>query len=87
MNAHSKSIAGTPLSQSLGGFRIVYHYGEPNHCPGCGRQQWIVGRVTAECVFCETALPLEHVSGYGYTPRFGTSHPTSTVPYDLRPLA
>jgi len=27
-------------------------------CPGCGRSQWHVGRHSAECAFCATALPL-----------------------------
>jgi hypothetical protein len=27
-------------------------------CPGCGRTHWLVGRSTAECAFCATALPL-----------------------------
>lgn len=27
-------------------------------CPGCNRSHWIIGRVTAECCFCGTALPL-----------------------------
>jgi uncharacterized protein (DUF983 family) len=40
-----------------------YHQGETNHCPGCGRSQWLVGRVSAECVFCSTALPLADSSG------------------------
>ena len=35
-----------------------YISGDTNHCPGCGRSQWLIGRVTAECVFCSTALPL-----------------------------
>jgi hypothetical protein len=29
-----------------------------NHCPGCGRTHWYVGRLSAECGFCSTALPL-----------------------------
>lgn len=41
------------------GYRIVYRAREINHCPGCGRSHWIVGRLTAECAFCATALPLE----------------------------
>lgn len=36
----------------------TYHFGETNHCPGCGRTQWHVGRTLAECAFCSTALPL-----------------------------
>jgi hypothetical protein len=33
-----------------------------NHCPGCGRTHWIIGRVSAECAFCATALPLAEAS-------------------------
>lgn len=42
------------------GFRIVYRANETNHCPGCGRSHWMVGRLTAECAYCATALPLEN---------------------------
>lgn len=41
------------------GCHAVYHDGEVNHCPGCGRAHWLVGRVTAECAFCSTAIPLK----------------------------
>jgi hypothetical protein len=41
------------------GYHVVYHEHETNHCPGCGRSHWYVGRVMAECAFCATALPLE----------------------------
>lgn len=40
------------------GFRPLYHSGGANHCPACGRQHWHIGRSTAECAFCATALPL-----------------------------
>lgn len=40
------------------GYQVLFRPNESNHCPGCGRAQWYVGRVTAECVFCATALPL-----------------------------
>lgn len=40
------------------GYQVLFRPNEANHCPGCGRAQWLVGRVTAECVFCHTALPL-----------------------------
>lgn len=29
-----------------------------NYCPGCGQSHWIVGRISAECARCATALPL-----------------------------
>ncbi|MBC2779183.1 hypothetical protein [Parasphingopyxis marina] len=41
------------------GYRIVYRANETNHCPGCGRTHWFVGRMTAECAYCATAIPLE----------------------------
>ena len=41
------------------GYHIMYREHETNHCPGCGRTHWLVGRTMAECAFCETALPLE----------------------------
>ena len=40
------------------GYHAAYHSGETNHCPGCGRTHWHVGRLAAECGFCATALPL-----------------------------
>ena len=39
------------------GYHAVYRQNETNHCPGCGRSHWLVGRVSAECGFCSTALP------------------------------
>jgi uncharacterized protein (DUF983 family) len=36
----------------------VYHPGEVNRCPGCGRSHWYVGRQSAECGFCGTAIGL-----------------------------
>lgn len=39
------------------GYVAVYRPGEVNHCPGCGRSHWYVGRFSAECGFCGTALP------------------------------
>lgn len=40
------------------GLHVVYRQDQPNHCPGCGRSHWHVGRLSAECGFCGTALPL-----------------------------
>ena len=44
------------------GYHAVYHDHEVNHCPGCGRTHWIIGRMSAECAFCATALPLAEAS-------------------------
>lgn len=40
------------------GHHIVYRANSDNHCPGCGRSHWYIGRVSAECGFCGTAIPL-----------------------------
>jgi hypothetical protein len=40
------------------GYQVVYHPGETNRCPGCGHSNWLIGRVTAQCGFCGTALAL-----------------------------
>lgn len=39
---------------------LLYHGDAENACPGCGRSQWLVGRLTAQCASCDTALPLAH---------------------------
>ena len=40
------------------GHHIVYRTNADNHCPGCGRSQWYIGRISAECGFCGAAVPL-----------------------------
>ena len=47
-----------PHDPSARGYQLVYRPGEANQCPGCGRSHWLVGRISAECGFCATALPL-----------------------------
>jgi hypothetical protein len=44
------------------GYHAVYREHEVNHCPGCGRTHWLIGRLSAECAFCATALPLAEAS-------------------------
>jgi len=65
------------------GHHIVYRANESNHCPGCGRSHWYIGRVSAECGFCGTAVPLaearhdDAVGGSGSTrarPSAGTAN-------------
>lgn len=47
------------------GYHAVYREGEVNHCPGCGRTHWHIGRLLAECAFCATALPLSESHRHG----------------------
>lgn len=48
-----------PFDPAARGFHAVYRANEVNHCPGCGRTHWLIGRLMAECAFCGTALPLD----------------------------
>src|SRR5690348_16039196 len=50
------------------GHHIVYRANESNHCPGCGRSHWYIGRVSAECGFCGTAVPLAEAQHEPVTP-------------------
>ncbi len=43
---------------AMRGYSILYRENEVNHCPGCGRTHWYIGRLFAECGFCSTAVPL-----------------------------
>lgn len=52
-------------SAAMRGYAALYRHGQINHCPGCGRTQWYVGRVSAECGFCATALQLQDASARG----------------------
>lgn len=54
-----------PFNPAAFGYHATYRDGERNHCPGCGREHWFVGRTTAECAFCGTALPLRETSHGG----------------------
>lgn len=40
------------------GYVLVYRPGYTNFCPGCGCSSWHVGRGSAECAHCWTALPI-----------------------------
>ncbi|HYJ29998.1 MAG TPA: hypothetical protein VEW25_06620 [Allosphingosinicella sp.] len=51
----SKRFAYDPANR---GFLPVFRPGETNRCPGCGRTHWYVGRLSAECGFCGTAIAL-----------------------------
>ena len=53
-----RASASFAASLAKRGHHIVYRINESNHCPGCGRSHWYIGRVSAECGFCGTAVPL-----------------------------
>ena len=53
---------GLKHDPAVRGYHAVYREHEVNHCPGCGRTHWLIGRMLAECAFCATALPLAEAS-------------------------
>ena len=53
-----KELSALPHDPARRGFLPLYHQGERNRCPGCGRSHWYVGRLSAECGFCGTAVAL-----------------------------
>lgn len=61
-----KKLESFPHDPARRGYHAVYREDATNHCPGCGRTHWYVGRLSAECGFCSTALPLENaLMGWG----------------------
>jgi hypothetical protein len=66
------------------GHHIVYRANAANHCPGCGRSHWYIGRVSAECGFCGTAVPLAETSVVEATPRPANSNRNSAPSSDQR---
>lgn len=56
------------LDVSARGYQVLFRTDETNRCPGCGHSQWMVGRITAECCFCGTALPLAEGEWSGMGP-------------------
>ena len=47
-----------PANPALRGLHALYRKDEVNHCPACGRTHWFIGRLSAECGFCGTAMVL-----------------------------
>jgi hypothetical protein len=56
------------FNPGLRGYHAVYRENAVNHCPGCGRTHWLLGRMLAECAFCSTALPLQEACRQGPSP-------------------
>jgi hypothetical protein len=50
------------------GYQVLFHADETNRCPGCGKSQWYVGRITAECAACGTAIPIAESAMAGFDP-------------------
>jgi len=61
-------VSRDKLNPAARGYYAAYRPHEVNRCPGCGRSQWLVGRLLAECAFCSTALPLKEALTQGPAP-------------------
>ena len=57
MSATQTKIRVSARDLSGRSYQPLYREREVNHCPACGRTHWLVGRISAECAFCSTALP------------------------------
>lgn len=55
------------IRRALESVRLVYRPRETNLCPGCGQSHWMIGRMTAECAHCGTALPLHAGASAGHS--------------------
>ena len=69
--AARRSIASDTTFQldlSARGYQVLFWRGAVNRCPGCGHSQWYIGRVTAECGICGTALPINEATQAGLVP-------------------
>lgn len=55
----STTVGITDQTRNNQGYSPMYRTGEVNYCPGCHNNQWIVGRFSAQCNRCDTALPFK----------------------------
>ena len=71
-------VGARTFNPQLRGYHAVYRDNAVNHCPGCGRTHWLIGRMSAECAFCSTALPLKEVAMQNPAPQivFFSSRPS-----------
>jgi hypothetical protein len=53
-----EGIVQQQAAHAIGDDRPNYRLGSADACPDCGNTQWHVGRQSAECACCGTALPL-----------------------------
>jgi hypothetical protein len=74
---YERATASFAAGLARRGHHIVYRANSSNHCPGCGRSHWYIGRISAECGFCGTAVPLAE-AGRGHEAPLTGSTATTT---------
>jgi hypothetical protein len=65
---YERASPGFAAGLAKRGHHIVYRVNEANRCPSCGRSHWYIGRVSAECGFCGTAVPLAETTRHEAAP-------------------
>jgi hypothetical protein len=72
MDRNSKffTAAILPKPKRIGAIAVVYNSGIINHCSACGQSHWHVGRMTAECAHCHTAILLASGRTQQFEPTF-----------------
>lgn len=63
VHLYERAVSTFAAALAHRGHHVVYRSNSSNHCPGCGHSNWLVGRITAECGFCGTAIPLAEARG------------------------
>lgn len=68
MNAPTTLRRTFQLDLTARGYQVLFRPDEVNRCPGCTKVQWLVGRTTAECAVCGTALSIAEAQLGGHNP-------------------
>jgi hypothetical protein len=79
VQVYERATPAFAASLAQRGHHIVYRTNENNHCPGCGRSHWYIGRISAECGFCGTAVPLAEARHDDASPRSGAAASRSRI--------
>ena len=59
----SRAAPATAFGTKARAFVPSYWMDRLNSCPACSRSNWWVGRMSAECGFCGTTLPIAAANG------------------------
>lgn len=73
MSSFYRKGSGAPDVREFS-YSPLYYPDEVNHCPGCSATSWHVGRFSAECARCQTALPFAQSMQQPMQPVFVRGH-------------
>lgn len=81
MSSFYRCDAGVDQTRSFA-YSPLYYPDQVNHCPGCSGTSWYLGRFSAECAKCHTALPLAQSMQQSMRPIFVRGHDRRTPDRD-----